>query len=90
MGKRLHPTKVLAIRSMLLETDDMYAISEALDVTYNAIAYHKRKMDRVELNGGIDMKLPVGRMGIIDPEFVDVCVPVNESLYIVFYTNLLL
>jgi hypothetical protein len=62
MGKRLHSTKVLAIRSMLLETDDMYAIAEALNVRYHVVAYHKRKLDRVELNEGIDFKLRVGRM----------------------------
>ena len=90
MGKRLHPTKVLAIRLMLLETGDMYTISEALNVTYNAVAYHKRKMSCVELNGGIDMRLPVGRARIIGPEFVDVCISVHDSLYIVVYTNLLL
>jgi hypothetical protein len=44
MGKRFHPTMVLAIRSMLLETDDMDAISEALDVTYATVAYHRRKV----------------------------------------------
>jgi hypothetical protein len=75
MGKRLHPTKVLVIRSMLLETDDMYAISEALSVTYNAVAYHKRKMERIELNSGIDLGLPAGRIQTIGPEFVKVCIP---------------
>jgi hypothetical protein len=74
MGKRLHPTKVLAIRSMLLETDDMYAISKALDVTYDTVAYHKRKMDRIELNGSIDIRLPTGYIRIIGLEFVDVCI----------------
>ena len=44
MGKRLRLAKVLAIQLMLLETSDMYAISEALDVTYATVAYHKRKM----------------------------------------------
>jgi hypothetical protein len=74
MGKRLHPTKVLAIRSMLLETDDMYAISEALSVTYSAVAYHKRKMERIELNSGIDLRLPAGRIQTISLEFVEVCI----------------
>jgi hypothetical protein len=81
MGKRLHPTKVLAIRSMLLETNDMYAISEALDVTYDSVAYHKRKMDRVELNGGVELRLPVGRKHIIGPEFVEVCT-YKASIYV--------
>jgi hypothetical protein len=59
MGKRLHPTKVLAIWSMLLETDDMYAISEALNVTYSAVSYHKRKMDHIELTSGMNISIPV-------------------------------
>jgi hypothetical protein len=84
-GKRLHPTKVLAIRSMLLETNDMYAISEALDVTYNTVAYHKRKMDRMELNGGLELRLPVGRRRIIGPEFVEVCI-YKVSIYV--FTNI--
>lgn len=71
MGKRLHPTKVLAIRSMLLKIDDMYAISEALNVTYSAVSYHKRKMDRIELASGMNMSIPTGRMQRIGPEFVD-------------------
>jgi hypothetical protein len=59
---------------MLLETDDMYAISEALNVTYAAVAYHKRKMDRIELNGGVEFTLPVGRKHTISPEFIEVSV----------------
>jgi hypothetical protein len=74
MGKRLHPTKVLEIRSMLLETNDMYAISEALKVSYAAVAYHKRKMDQKELNGGVEFKLPVGRRHAIGPGFIEVCI----------------
>jgi hypothetical protein len=70
---------------MLLETNDMYAISKALDVTYDTVAYHKRKMDRVELNGGIDLRLPAGRMRIIGPEFVDVCIPQRTLIYSVLY-----
>ena len=70
---------------MLLETDDMYAISEALDVTYNTVAYHKRKMDRVELNGGIDIRLPAGRIRVIGPEFVDVCIPQGTLIHGVLY-----
>jgi hypothetical protein len=72
MGKRLHPTKVLAIRSMLLETDDLYAISEALDVTYATVSYHRRKMAQVQLNGGIDLTLPVGRRRTIGLEIEEV------------------
>jgi hypothetical protein len=90
MCKRLHPTKVLAIQSMLLETNDMYAISKALDVSYNAVAYYMRKMDRVELNGGIELTQPISCIRIIGLEFVDVCILLDESLYIVLYTNLLL
>jgi len=74
---------------MLLETDDMYTISEASDVSYNAVAYYKRKMDRVELNGSIKLTRPVGRIRIISPEFVDVYILLNKSLYIVLYINLL-
>ena len=85
MGKRLHPTKVLVIRSMLLETNNMYAISKALKVTYNTVAYHKRKMDCVELNGGLELKLPVGRKHTIGPEFVEVCI--YKALIYVF-TNI--
>ena len=68
MGKRLHPTKVLAIQSMLLETDDMYAISEALDVTYATVAYHRRKVAQVQLNGGIDLTMPVSQRPTIGLE----------------------
>lgn len=65
MGKRLHPTKVLAIRSMLLETKDLDAISKDLDVSYNAVAYHKRRMEQIELNGGLDLTLRPGRTQLI-------------------------
>jgi hypothetical protein len=85
MGKRLHPTKVLAIRSMLLETDDMYAISKALDVTYNAVAYHKRKMDCVELNGGLELRRPIGRKHAIGLEFIKVC---EYKALICVFTNI--
>jgi hypothetical protein len=54
-------------------------------VTYDTVAYHKRKMDRVELNGGIDLRLPAGRMRIIGPEFVDVCIPQRTLIYSVLY-----
>ena len=83
MGKRLHPTRVLAIRSMLLETDDMYAISEALDVSYSSVAYHKRKMEREELNDGVDISVPTGRPQSIGLGVIDVCILIILLLYCV-------
>ena len=44
MGRKLSPAKVLCIESMLLETDDLYRISDALDVLYDSMAYHKRRL----------------------------------------------
>ena len=43
-GSKALPAKVLCIESMLLETDDLYRISDALDVSYDSMAYHKRRL----------------------------------------------
>jgi hypothetical protein len=69
---------------MLLETDDMYAISEDLDVSYQAVAYHKRKMEQDELNDGVDLAVPRGPRHIIGMRIIDVRIPIIILLYCVY------
>jgi DNA-binding CsgD family transcriptional regulator len=38
---------VLEIESMLGETNDFEAISKALQVSYDTILYHKRRLERL-------------------------------------------
>ena len=83
MGKRLHPTKVLAIRSMLLETNDMYAISEELDVLYQSVTYYKQKIEQEELNNSVKLNIPTDRLQSIGVGVIEVCILIILPLHCV-------
>jgi hypothetical protein len=72
MARKLPQTKVICIESMLLDKVPLGTIADTLKVSYNAVYYHKQRLDLVALVPTIALGVPLGRKRAFGPSINEV------------------
>jgi hypothetical protein len=67
MGRNLPKTKVICIESMLLDGVALSTIAATLEVSYNAVYYHKQRLDLVGSVPASAVAATVGQKRIFGP-----------------------
>jgi putative effector of murein hydrolase len=67
MARKLPRTKVICIESMLLEKIPLGTIADTLKVSYNAVYYHKQRLDLLALVLTVALAVPLGRKRAFGP-----------------------